>query len=69
MARSVALFSKDDERVLKYWNVDVDICGSHTVIYRDHENVRFCDEIDCIKLAQRKTVVFFKSGWYLVVIR
>ena len=69
MARTIILYSDQDEKILKYWNTDIDICNSHTIIHRPHETIRLVAEIEAISMKNNKTVVFYKNGCYIVINR
>lgn len=69
MARFVTLRTIDESICNKWQNVTVDICPSHTLIYKKLETVRLIAELESVDIRDHKTVVYFKSGFYLVIIR
>lgn len=69
MARFVTLKTTDETVCCKWQNVIIDICPSHTNIYKQHETVRLISELESIDIRDNKTVVYFKSGFYLVIVR
>lgn len=71
MARKVTLRTCNDDFVISWWGVKVDICDSHTMLFTKNEIINLISPIESIDLNSdtKKTVIYFKSGFYLVIVR
>lgn len=69
VARLVTLRTPEDEKLIQWKNVTVDACNSHTEIHTPHETITLLDEMSSFDLFVNKCVIYFKTGFYLVVIR
>jgi len=69
MAAFVTLRTMDEDVCCKWQNVTVDICQSYTCIYKKFETVRLIAPLESVDIRDNKIVVYFKTGFYLVIIR
>lgn len=64
--RVITLRTDSDDFVCKWIDRNIDICRSHTIIYA-RETVRLIAEIESVDIKKGKIVIWYKSGFYLVI--
>lgn len=69
MARCIKLFSEENKLLLKIRDAKIDICDSHTLIYKEFETVRLPLTIDKIEIGwiAVKTIVFYKEPYFIEI--
>jgi len=69
MARYIRLFSNENELLLKVAKAKIDICDSHTIIYKKFEDIRLMLTVSKVQIgyAAGKTIVFYKEPYFLEI--
>lgn len=71
MAKKITLFSPEDEKIKVWYNSIIDCVKSYTIIYDNTtgERYNFFDQFSHLDLTGHKTTIYYKSGFYFIVLR
>jgi hypothetical protein len=70
MAKYIKLFSDDNKLLMKVREAKIDICDSHTIIYKQFETVRLPLTVSKIQIgySAAKVVVFYKEPYFIEIL-